>query len=297
MSHTVFKASNVTYTYPDGTTALQNLSIEIPKDGITAIIGPNGSGKSTLLLVLSGLLTPTKGTVLYKGAKIEKSRHRLRKETAIVFQDPDDQLFAPTVYEDMAFGPKLLGLEGERLQKLILKVAKTLSIDLLLDKPPYRLSGGEKKKVALATALVLDPEVLLLDEPFAELAQDALTRLIGLLFELKSRGKTIVFTGHDTDLAAELADHICIIAGGSIIAGGNARKVLTREYVLKRAGLKLPTATRIYKALGNDVDESSPITVEELIKYLREDRWKVELELSSVKKANSTVSKPHHVQT
>jgi len=165
-SKTLIEVENASYTYPDGTKALINVNIKIPEKSIVAITGANGSGKSTLLMLLAGLLDPQEGRIKFRGMDIKGLGYKLRREVGIVFQDPDDQLFASTVYDDIAFGLRLLKLSEEDVKAKVHKVARELGIEHLLDKPPYRLSGGEKRRAALATTLILNPSVLLLDEPF-----------------------------------------------------------------------------------------------------------------------------------
>lgn len=264
----IIEARSISYTYPDGTRAIKDVSLKVEETGVYAILGPNGSGKSTLLLLLAGLLRPKSGEVLYKGEPVEKVYKRMRREIGIVFQDPDDQLFASTVREDLAFGPKQLGVKGGELEERVERVAEELSISHLLDKQPYRLSGGEKKLVALATVLVMEPEVLLLDEPFAELAPDASIRLEKLLRKFDNR--TIIFTGHDTDIAARVASEAILLKDGRVVGMGKIRDVLTDEDRMSASDLPLPTATKIYKMLGGRA--RPPVTIEELIDRLRAER-------------------------
>ena len=265
---TILEARSISYTYPDGTRAIEDVSLEVEEGRVYAILGPNGSGKSTLLLLLAGLLRPESGEVLYRGKPIGEVYRRMRREVGIVFQDPDDQLFAPTVREDLAFGPKQLGIEEGELEERIERVAEELSISHLLDKPPYRLSGGERKLVALATVLVMEPRVLLLDEPFAELAPDASIRLEKLLKRLGDR--TIIFSGHDTDMAARAASEVILLNGGRIVGAGRAEEVLSDEGLMSASGLSPPIVARIYRMLGGRA--RPPVTVEELIERLRAER-------------------------
>lgn len=267
-SRPLIELENVSYTYPDGTRAIKNVSIKIPERSIVAITGANGSGKSTLLLLMAGLLDPQEGRIKFRGVDIAKMRHEIRREIGIVFQDPDDQLFAPTVYDDIAFGLRLLKISEEEVRARVYKIACELGIESLLNRPPHRLSGGEKRRVALATTLILNPSVLLLDEPFSDLTPHAIEYLVNLILRLKDSGRTIVFTSHDVDIVAELSDYVYILAKGHLVAQGKPHEVLCNDDVLNKAELRPPTVTTIYRELVGP-NERCPIKKSEFISMLK----------------------------
>lgn len=264
----LIEVENASYTYPDGTRALINVSIKIPENSIVAITGANGSGKSTLLMLLAGLLEPQEGCIKFRGMDIKGLGHKLRREIGIVFQDPDDQLFASTVYDDIAFGLRLLKLSEEEIKAKVHRAARELGIEHLLDKPPYRLSGGEKRRAALATTLILNPSVLLLDEPFSDLTPQTIDYLMNLIMRFKEAGRTVVFTSHDVDIVAELSDYVYILAKGQVVAHGKPEDVLCNDELLSKAELKPPTATIIYRELMGHY-RKCPIRMRELLSLLK----------------------------
>ncbi len=238
-----------------------------------AILGPNGSGKSTLILLIAGLLNPTKGEIKVFGKSTSaKDFPKLRSRIGIVFQDPDDQLFTPSVKEDIEYGPKNLGLPAEVISERCDHILEDIGISHLKDRPPHRLSFGEKKKVSLATALILRPELLILDEPTANL--DLLSRrgLIDMLNELNAEGTTIIISTHDVEALPELADRVVVVSHGALLGGGEMHKVLQDVALLESAGLELPSIARLFtklKTLGlvNEV----PITYEEALSLLQKE--------------------------
>jgi cobalt/nickel transport system ATP-binding protein len=270
MSESIVSVENVNFSYPAGVSALKGVSLEIKQGEKVAILGPNGSGKSTLILLIAGLLTPSKGQIKVFGQSTSsKDFSKLRSRIGIVFQDPDDQLFTPSVKEDIEYGPKNLGLPAEVISKRCDHILEDIGISELKDRPPHRLSFGEKKKVSLATALILRPELLILDEPTANL--DLLSRrgLIDMLNELNAEGTTIVISTHDVEALPELADRVIVVSHGSLLGGGEMHKVLQDVALLESAGLELPSIARLFtklKVLGL-IDEV-PITYQEALTVL-----------------------------
>jgi cobalt/nickel transport system ATP-binding protein len=270
MSESIVSVENVKFSYPAGVNALKGVSLEIKQGEKVAILGPNGSGKSTLILLIAGLLTPSKGQIRVFGQSTSsKDFSKLRSRIGIVFQDPDDQLFTPSVKEDIEYGPKNLGLPTEVISKRCDHILEDIGISELKDRPPHRLSFGEKKKVSLATALILRPELLILDEPTANL--DLLSRrgLIDMLNELNAEGTTIVISTHDVEALPELADRVIVVSHGSLLGGGEMHKVLQDVALLESAGLELPSIARLFtklKVLGL-IDEV-PITYQEALTVL-----------------------------
>jgi cobalt/nickel transport system ATP-binding protein len=265
MSELIISVENVSFSYPAGVKAITDVSLEIQKGERVALLGPNGSGKSTLILLIAGLLSPLKGEIKVFGEDISsKSFRKLRQKIGIVFQDPDDQLFNQSVIEDVAYGPKNLGLPADKVRKRCDHILEDIGISHLKERPPHRLSFGEKKKVSLATALVLMPELLILDEPTANL--DLLSRraLIDMLNELHAEGTTILISTHDVEALPELADHVIIVSHGSLIGEGEIHSVLQDAKLLESAGLEPPSIVRLFSSLkALNLVEEVPLTYEE----------------------------------
>jgi len=265
----LIEVEDISFTYPDGTRALERINVKVRQGSVVAVIGANGAGKSTLLMLMAGLLEPQEGVVRFRGVDVKRLGFKLRREIGVVFQDPDDQLFAPTVFDDIAFGLRMLRLSDEEIRSRVNEVARELGIEHLLNKPPFRLSGGEKRKVALATVLVMKPSVLLLDEPFSDLSPLASQRLMDAIIEFKRGGGTVVFTGHDVDVAAELSDYVYVLSGGRVIAHGGPRDALCDDELLAKAELRPPMATILYRKLIGGRGRC-PIKVSELLSNLQE---------------------------
>lgn len=238
------------YTYPDGTEALRDVTLTVPPGSRTVILGANGSGKSTLLLHTNGLLQPQAGKVRVLGREwCEKELRELRARVGMVFQDPDDQLFATTVAEDVAFGPRNLGLDEETVQIRTENALALLEIRDLANRPPHHLSLGQKKRAAIAGVLVMEPEVLVMDEPTASLDPLAVKQFKTLLQNIHQQGRTIILATHDVDFAYEWADQVIILAGGRVIADGSA-SILQNEALLKSAALEPPLLLQIFRNTG-----------------------------------------------
>ena len=267
MEESIVSVEDVKFSYPAGVSALKGVSLEIKQGEKVAILGPNGSGKSTLILLIAGLLNPTKGEIKVFGKPTSsKDFPKLRSRIGIVFQDPDDQLFTPSVKEDIEYGPKNLGLPAEVISERCDHILEDIGISHLKDRPPHRLSFGEKKKVSLATALILRPELLILDEPTANL--DLLSRraLIDMLNELNAEGTTIVISTHDVEALPELADRVIVVSHGSLLGGGEMHKVLQDVALLESAGLELPSIARLFTKLKDlGLVNEVPITYEEAL--------------------------------
>ncbi len=274
MVHPVIELEDVSYTYPDGTDALNRISIRIDEGESAAIAGPNGAGKSTLLLIMAGLVAPSSGEVRIFGRKIGKkdigraeSMSDIRKRIGIVFQDADTQLFSATVYDDVAFGPMHLGIGEDEVDEMVKSTLEFLGITHLSERHPYDLSGGEKRKAAIATALVSSPDVLLLDEPTADLDPKNRREFVELLKKLKEDGKTIVIATHEMDILPEVVERM-IVLNGEIAREGSIGEVMLDEKLLERANLDVPVVTRLFKLLKNSDD--IPLTVEEAIGRIKE---------------------------
>ncbi len=216
---TIFKVEEVTFQYYQKFTALKEVSLEVKEGELLAIVGANGSGKSTLLQIMDGLIYPDKGRVLFKDLEVsEKSLkdkeflRMFRGKVGYIFQDPDVQLFCPTVYEEMIYGPLQFGLSQDEAHQRSIQILRMLSIPHLKNRPSYMLSGGEKKKVAIGSVLSMNPEVILFDEPTNGLDPRTQVFLVKLLLTLHRAGKTIVFATHDLELVGEIASRVAVLS-------------------------------------------------------------------------------------
>ncbi len=238
MSHSSVEVRNLRHLYPDGTVALGDVSFRISQGESVAIIGANGAGKSTLLLHLNGILTPTGGEVRINGLLLTKGTlATLRRSVGMVFQEPDDQLFMPTVHDDVAFGPLNLGFKGEELERRVRDALERVGVGHLREKAPYNLSGGEKKRVAIATVLAMTPEILVMDEPTSGLDPHARRRLMGLLREFPH---TRIFTSHDLDMVLELCPRTIVLHEGKVAADGPTLEIFRDDELLARCRLEKP---------------------------------------------------------
>ncbi len=238
MSHHSIEATGLSFVYPDGTRALDDVSFRLGHGESVAIVGANGAGKSTLLLQLTGFLRPTGGQVRIGEVPITRETLAdIRKAIGVVFQDPDDQLFMPTVYEDVAFGPVNHRLPAEEVASRVTEALARVGATHLADRPPYRLSGGEKRAVAIASALALCPNILIMDEPSSNLDPKARRRLIELLAGFEH---TKVVATHDLDLALELCERTIVMSAGTVTADGPTRAIFGDDSLLEASGLEKP---------------------------------------------------------
>lgn len=239
----ILEARGLTYAYPGGVPALDGLNLQVERGRRLAILGPNGAGKTTLLMHLNGTLRPGAGEVLLDGAVQSHGRAALaawRRRVGLVLQEPDDQLFAPSVAEDVSFGPLNLGLSEDETRQRVDEALAALRIADLADRPTHMLSFGQKKRAAIAGAVAMRPEVLLLDEPTAGMDQFGAVHLLAALDKLRLQGATLVFTTHDVDLAWSWADAVAIFVGGRVIRQGTPEQVLSDHDALGKARLKPP---------------------------------------------------------
>ena len=263
------ETKNLSFTYHDGTEALKNVNIQIKKGEKIAIMGPNGAGKSTLFSHFNGLTEPTSGHVEVEGEKIIFEREELlkvRQKVGIVFQDPNDQLFAPTVKEDVAFGPMNLGLEYEEVTKRIKESLEMVGMSGFEDKTPHHLSGGQQKRVAIAGIVAMRPDIMILDEPTAGLDPEGVDKVLDILDNLNKEGMSIVISSHDIEMVNQFADKIFVLYDGEIIAEGDKNQIFSDKELLKKAHLKAPITTEILynlKEKGLDVD-TGKITIDEV---------------------------------
>ena len=232
--------SNLSFAYPDGWRALRGVSFSLQAGEKVAILGPNGAGKSTLLLHLNGLLHG-RGSVSVMGHRVDendrKTLGRIRAMVGLVFQDPDDQLFSSTVYEDVAFGPLYMGLPQHEIDNRVQHALAQVGLDGYSDRMPFHLSGGEKKRAAIATVLSMRPQVLVLDEPSAGLDPRARRGLITLIDQLD---QTILITTHDMHMVREIFPRAIIMDGGAIVADAPTHHILGNQALLEAHGLEIP---------------------------------------------------------
>lgn len=242
MTHHLVEVRGLSYTYPDGTEALKDISFRVTHGEAVGLIGSNGAGKSTLLLHLNGYLAPTVGEVRVGETPLTRgSLASVRLAVGMVFQDPDDQLFMPTVFEDVAFGPLNLGLPPDEVERRVSRSLERVGMPHLRDRPPYKLSAGEKRAVAIATVLAMDPSVLVMDEPSTYLDHHGRRRVIELL---KSFEHTRFIATHDLELVVEVCSRVLLMDRGRVVAEGPTRQVLDDEALLQAHGLERPHILR-----------------------------------------------------
>lgn len=238
MSHHIVEVKNLRHVYPDGTASLRDISFRVTHGESVAIIGANGAGKSTLLLHLNGYLSPSAGEIRIGDLPLNKGTlQEIRRTVGMVFQDPDDQLFMPTVYDDVAFGPLNLGLSGAELERCVADALDRVDAGHLVKKAPYHLSVGEKKRVAIATVLSMSPDILVMDEPTNGLDPHARRQLLGLLRDFRH---TKIFTSHDLDMVLELCERTIILNAGEVRADGQTREIFQDEALLAECRLEKP---------------------------------------------------------
>jgi len=238
MSHRLVEARDLWFAYPDGQSALEGVSFTIHHGESVAVIGGNGAGKSTLLLHLNGVLTPGRGEVRIGGLPITRDKlAEVRRSVGMIFQDADDQLFMPTVFDDVAFGLAQQGLTPTEVEKHVMRALETVGAVHLRSRPPYRLSGGEKRAVAIAGVLVMQPTILVMDEPSSGLDPAGRRRLIKLLAGLEHA--RIVAT-HDLELVLDLCSRVLVMNHGRIEAAGSPAEIFADTNLLERCNLEAP---------------------------------------------------------
>lgn len=267
------ETKNLSYTYHDGTQALKNVNIKIKKGEKIAIMGPNGAGKSTLFSHFNGLSEPTSGHVEIEGKQIIFEREELlkvRQKVGIVFQDPNDQLFAPTVKEDVAFGPMNLGLDYDEVERRIKEALEMVGMAGFEEKTPHHLSGGQQKRVAIAGIIAMRPDIMILDEPTAGLDPEGVDKVLNILNNLNDEGMSIVISSHDIEMVNHFADKIFVMYDGEIIAEGDKHQIFSDKELLKKAHLKAPVTTEIlYKLKANGLDvDTEKISIDETVEEI-----------------------------
>ncbi len=281
----ILETRNLSYVYGENTPfrvqALHDVSISIEKGELVGIIGHTGSGKSTLMQHLNGLVKPTSGEVLLDGENIHASKaatYRARFRVGLCFQYPEYQLFESTVYKDIAFGPRNMGLAKAQIDERVRRAASFLEIrDAWLDRSPFDLSGGEKRRVAIAGVLAMEPEILILDEPTAGLDPRGRARITALIENYRaSTGSTVLIVSHSMDDVAETASRVLVMDNGAVVLGGTVDEVFRDAQALVRHGLDVPQLTRVFLNLrARGVDVPTDIYTEDqarrvLLRLLRE---------------------------
>lgn len=238
MSAPVLDVSGLAYAYPDGHQALYGVNLQVDRGERVALLGPNGAGKTTLVLHLNGILQAGAGQVSVSGLPVEKKNLKeIRRRVGVVFQDPDDQLFMPRVREDVAFGPANLGIRGEALNRRVLDALERVGMVDFADRPPHHLSFGQRRRVAVATVLAMEPEIIVLDEPSSNLDPASRRELADILTALDV---TVLMVTHDLPYALQLCERSVVLCDGVIVADASTHQLLIDEELMKANRLELP---------------------------------------------------------
>ncbi|MFA5074143.1 MAG: ABC transporter ATP-binding protein [Nitrospirota bacterium] len=238
MSHHIVEFKDVHFRYPDGTDALQGVSFRITHGEAVGIVGANGSGKSTILMHMNGYLMPSKGSIIIGDLELTRhTRQEVRRKVGLVFQNPDDQLFMPTVLDDVAFGPLNLGMSPEAARQRVHEALKTVNCLGFEHKPAHHLSGGQKSAVAIASVLAMEPDILVMDEPAANLDPRSRRALINML---KTFTHSKIIASHDLDLILDVCNRCIVIRNGIVVADGLSKTILSNETLLEENNLELP---------------------------------------------------------
>ncbi|MBM7557129.1 energy-coupling factor ABC transporter ATP-binding protein [Halanaerobacter jeridensis] len=275
MTEAILATKDISFNYPDGTKGLDDLSLTIPQGEKVVILGPNGAGKSTLFLHFNGILEPEQGSVFFEGQRISYDKQtltNLRKKVGLIFQDPDEQLFSASVYQELSFGPLNLGLSKAKVKQRVIEAMKVTGISELEEKPTHLLSYGQKKRVAIAAVLAMKPKVIIFDEPTAWLDPQGAEEIISFLEELTANGITIVMATHDVDLAYKWADYVYIMNQGTKIASGIPSDVFQNKSLLEKVSLVQPLVLELYQQLqeqGVVKPNQYPKTKQELLKLIK----------------------------
>ncbi len=269
----LIETRNLSYLYRGNIRALRDVNFIAGRKERVAIIGANGAGKSTLFKHFNGVLKPTSGEVLIRGERITKQNVReVRKFVGLVFQNPDDQIFAPTVEQDVAFGPTNLGLDREIVEHRVDEAIRIMGIEDLRERMPHHLSGGEKKRVAIAGIIAMEPQVLVLDEPTAGLDPQGVADIIRFINTLPDKyGMTVIFSTHHTDLVSEVADRIYVMDQGAVVAEGAVDEIFLQPEMLSHIRLDVPVIPRLMLSLReHGIDIPMTYTYEKAEKSLLE---------------------------
>lgn len=249
MSHHKLEVKNLHFSYPDGHDAVRGMSFSIHHGESVGIIGANGAGKSTLLMLLMGVLFPSQGEVSVGDVQVtKKTLPMIRQRLGMVFQDPDDQLFMNTVYDDVAFGPRNYKLDEKEIERRVLSALELVGIPHLKDRAPFKLSGGEKRAAAIAAVLSMQPDILVMDEPTAALDPKSRRRVMNLLASFEH---TKIVTSHDLDMIFEMCHRTIVIKKGEIVADGVTSELLVNAELMDASGLEVPLALQNCPVCGS----------------------------------------------
>lgn len=278
MNHIQIDIKNLSYAYHgQKNKALSDITLSIGSGEKIAVLGANGSGKSTFFLILNGILKTKKGMLFLNGEEVgedKKQLKKLRQAVGVVFQDPEQQIVGQSVRHEIAFGLWNLGIKGKEAEQRVDHVLKELGLMELADRPPHYLSGGEKKKVTIGDLMVMNPEILLFDEPAAYLDPMYRRNLYSIFHKLSEQGRSLLVSTHDMDFGCGWAERIILLNKGRLIADGLTEEVLLKEELLKENGLELPSAIKLYQAalqVGKWKGKGIPRTMEEAINGIMRD--------------------------
>jgi len=276
-SDIILSVENVHFTYEDGTEALKGIDMQVRRGEKLAVMGANGSGKSTLFLTLNGVRKPASGRILINGEPVvytKKGLLEMRKKVGIVFQDPDNQLFSASVMQEISFGAMNLGIPESEVRARVESVMDELDITSFREKPTHFLSGGQKKRVSIADILVMDPEIIILDEPAAALDPKHARVIDHIIDQLGKRGITVILSTHDVNRALVWADRLVLLDNGRVIGDGIPEEIFQNEEVLARTNLEKPAVLKLFDTLCETgiLDRGLPMprTTGELERYIRE---------------------------
>ncbi len=262
-----------THMYPDGVQGIHNMCFHVHEREIVAVCGGNGSGKSTLLEHLNGLLLPSAGRVYVMGEEVtDATKKEIWRYVGLVFQRPDDQLFAPTVLDDVMFGPVNMGMSLPEARRAALEALESVGAEDIVDRVPAYLSGGQKRLVAIAGVLAMKPRVIAMDEPTSDLDTWHCDRIERIVVRLRDEfGISVVMATHDLDMAARLADRVCILKDGAIVGEGTPRDVFYNKPLVESSGLAIPKVVEIYEDYCRHFKKQPdmrPLNVHELIEAM-----------------------------
>jgi cobalt/nickel transport system ATP-binding protein len=260
------------HVYQDGSVGIHNMCFRVLQNEIVALCGPNGSGKSTLIEHLNGLLQPSSGTITVMGKKLEPGSPDIWRAVGVTFQRSDDQLFAPTVLDDVMFGPINMGMSAKDAREAAMDALRMVGAESLIDRMPNYLSGGQKRLICMAGVLAMKPRVIAMDEPTSDLDPYHTEMIEHIILDLKNKhGISVVIATHDLDLAARITDRVCVVKDGSIIAEGKPGDIFYDKALLESAGLKQPKVVQLYENVLRDTGIAlgdRPITLEALAKSI-----------------------------
>ena len=276
----MIELKKISYNYTDGTKALNCVSLTIPPGRKIAVLGNNGAGKSTLFLHMNGLLRPAEGDILFNGTPLtykRKQLQELRRQVGLVFQNPDTQLFSPTVREDVLYGPINLGWERERVDQVAREAMEKTGVLEFQHKPPHFLSLGQKKRAAIASVIAMQPRLLILDEPTAGLDPYYAKKIMQLLEDLHNEETTIMLSTHDVDFAYEWADEVLVLQQGGIRAFQKAEELFKNKELLEDCHLQQPWIIDVFAALqerGKSKTGTIPRSKRELLEWINWEKNK-----------------------